>query len=177
MVRIKIVEKIRKFNNYDDFEAAVDSGTIGEFDYSLIEDEDRFDIDGFCKAKTYQTALKKLYKSAITAGANPNVISLDDMIYNIDQAIRKRKKDVKQYQKKKDQDNIYALLHPYPPSSKSRANNPNDGYSMGMDDTGYEETWWQKDPDTGERYFFRLNLEPIDEDKFYVDLGYSKKAF
>lgn len=171
------VEKIHKYNNFDDFSNAVDSGKIGEFDYTLIEDDSKFDIDGYCKAKTYQTALRKLYKSALDAGANPDVMSLDDILYNIDQAIRKRKKDVKQYQMKRDKDSMYAMLHPNPPSSKDRANNPNDGYSMGMDGTGYEETWWQKDPETGERYYFRLNIEPVDDNKFYVDLGYSKKAF
>lgn len=173
---IKIIEKIHKFNSFDDFESAVDSGTIGEFDYTLIEDEDKFDIDGYCKAKTYQTALKKLYKAAIAAGANPDVLSLDDVMYNIDQAIRKRRKDIRQYNKRA-QDRIYKMMNPVAPSSKDRITNPDDGYSMGMDGTGYEESWWNKDPETGERYYFRLHIEPVDEDRFYVDLGYSKKAW
>lgn len=175
---VRIYEyNIKKFKDFDEYEAAVDSGKIGEFDYSLIEDDDKFDIDGYCKAKTYATALKKLYKAALSAGADPGVLSLDDIMWNIEQAIRKRRKDLKIHNKRKEQDYVYAMFNPYAPSSKDRITNPDDGYSMGMDDTGYEETWWHKNPETGERYYFRLNIEPVDEDRFYVDLGYSKKAW
>lgn len=162
---IRIIEKIHRFNNIDELSNALDSGKIGEFDYTLIEDEDSFNMDGYCKAKTYQTALKKLYKSAISAGANPNALNLDDMIFNIDMAIRKHKIYVKQH----SQDNSISL------SSKDRYSDDYSRTSEGMDDYGYENFWYQKDPTTGTVYYFRLNLMPVDDNIFYVDIGYSKK--